>query len=169
VDEWQLAGRDPEYLLSGSRLTEFETWRQEGSLQLTRNELEFLDASAEHREAEHTADEARRTETLRLDRSARRRLVGLAAAGIAAVGLGGTVLYGIVTAPLPPPAPVAYAGVGPSSRCRQSWFDRAVSEFAWWTKAPVPDGAAGSTAVQQPGLDGVPDAGLSGPRRNGPS
>src|SRR6185503_5876579 len=71
VDEWELAGRDPEYLLTGSRLVEFETWRQECSLQLTRSELEFLDASASRREAGRHVDEARQIETDRLARSAR--------------------------------------------------------------------------------------------------
>jgi DNA-binding SARP family transcriptional activator len=145
VDEWHLAGRNPEYLVAGSRLAEFETWRQEGSLQLTRNELEFLDASAEHREAEQKADEVRRTETVRLVQSARRRLVGLAAAGIAAIGLGGAVLYGIVTAPPPPPAPVAFAWESGNLYTLQAiaGFDRAVDEFGLvGRKVPFNDAGA---------------------------
>ena len=131
VDEWELAGRDPEYLLSGTRLTEFETWRQESSLQLSRNEIEFLDASVEHRETDRQADEVRRTETTRLVRSARRRLIGLGAAGVAAVGLGGALIYGIVTAPPPPLAPVAYAWLNDGLVAKQALigFDAAVTEF----------------------------------------
>ena len=35
VDEWELSGRDAEYLLAGSRLAELEEWSREGSLPLT--------------------------------------------------------------------------------------------------------------------------------------
>ena len=44
MDEWELSDRNADYLLTGSRLNEFETWSREGSLQLTTREREFLEA-----------------------------------------------------------------------------------------------------------------------------
>lgn len=76
VEEWELAGRNPDYLLAGRRLEEFDAWRREGALQLTRREQAFLDAALEHsrmlRERELTA--------AREQRSLRRSVVGLTAA-----------------------------------------------------------------------------------------
>ena len=130
VDEWELAGRDPEYLLAGTRLAEFETWRQEGSLQLTRSELEFLDASTARRDAVEQADTLRQTASTQLARTARNRLVALGAAGVLAIGLAGVLIYGAVSAP-PRLAPVAYAWDNDGLVARQALagFDRAVTEF----------------------------------------
>ncbi len=131
VDEWELSGRDPEYLVTGTRLVEFETWSREGSLQLTAGELEFLKAGAEHQWLERAAEDARLDEHRRLARSARRRLLGLAAAGMAALILAFVVGYGFVAAPPAAPAPVAYLWFdeGVVSLQAVAGFDRAVTEF----------------------------------------
>jgi basic membrane lipoprotein Med (substrate-binding protein (PBP1-ABC) superfamily)/DNA-binding SARP family transcriptional activator len=52
VDEWELAGRNPDYLPSGSRLDEFTSLGQQSGLQLTTREQEFLAAAREARQAE---------------------------------------------------------------------------------------------------------------------
>ena len=52
VEEWDLSERNADYLLTGSRLAEFETWSSEGSLQLTTRERDFLAAGLERRRAE---------------------------------------------------------------------------------------------------------------------
>ena len=131
VDEWELSGRDPEYLLTGSRLAEFEAWQDESSLGLTTGEREFLDAGLQRRQTEAAAEEIRQAEHRRLARSARARLVGLAAAGVAALGLGAAIVYGVVTAPPPTPDPVAFlfTDQGIVNVQAVSGFDRAVSEF----------------------------------------
>jgi basic membrane lipoprotein Med (substrate-binding protein (PBP1-ABC) superfamily)/DNA-binding SARP family transcriptional activator len=79
VEEWELAGRDSDYLLTGSRLTEFDSWRREGTLQLTKREQEFIEAGlarrqVEEEEADRVAGEQRRL----------RHLVALGAVALAA-------------------------------------------------------------------------------------
>ena len=85
----------------------------------------------ERREAQESAEVARAADHLRLARTARMRLLGLAAAGVLAIGLGGAVVYGIVSAPPPAPAPVAFmwADEGLVNRQSLAGFDRAVTEF----------------------------------------
>lgn len=127
VDEWELSGRDPDYLLTGSRLSEFETWNQEGSLQLTTREHDFLEVGLERRRQELAADTARVEAHRRLQRSARMRLVGLAAAILALVG---GAVYALLLAPARP-SPVAYLWTNPGlvSVQAEAGFDRAVTEF----------------------------------------
>jgi hypothetical protein len=77
VEEWELARRDPDYLLSGSRLAEFQSWSHEGVLQLTRREREFLEAGLERdRSHQEVADERARRQSA-LERRARMGLVSL--------------------------------------------------------------------------------------------
>jgi len=42
VDEWELSGRDDDYLLGGRRLAELDGWSQEGTLRLTSREFDLL-------------------------------------------------------------------------------------------------------------------------------
>ena len=131
VDEWELSGRDAEYLLAGSRLAELEEWSREGSLPLTEGEREFLAAGVERRQAQESAEVAREADHLRLARSARMRLIGLASAAVAVLVLGGAVVYGIVTAPPPTLPPVAFMWSDEGLVTGQSLagFDRGVTEF----------------------------------------
>jgi DNA-binding SARP family transcriptional activator/basic membrane lipoprotein Med (substrate-binding protein (PBP1-ABC) superfamily) len=131
VDEWELSGRDPEYLLTGTRLLEFEAWSSEGSLPLTQREREYLGAGGARRDAEQAADLERESAHRRLARSARLRLLGLAGAGIATVALGGALLYGFVAAPPPPLAPVAFMWTddGLVNVQTVSGFDRAITDY----------------------------------------
>jgi WD40 repeat protein len=43
--EWRIAGQDKSYLLHGSRLAQFESWKQPAGVVLTKDEREYLDAS----------------------------------------------------------------------------------------------------------------------------
>ena len=52
AEEWEAAGREPDYLVAGSRLTEFEAAIREGTLQLTGRERAFLEASTDRRRDE---------------------------------------------------------------------------------------------------------------------
>jgi len=56
AQEWQSAGRDRSYLLTGSRLAQFEGWATQTDLALTPDERAFLDASV----TEHRRQRARR-------------------------------------------------------------------------------------------------------------
>ena len=128
VDEWELSDRDPDYLLTGGRLAEFEEWSREGSLSLTTRERDFLDAGLDRERATSEADVARTEAHRRLARSARMRLIGLAATVVVLVGAA-AVWY--VATPPPPPRPVAMMFTDPSLINVQiaAGYDRAVGEF----------------------------------------
>ncbi|HSJ29775.1 MAG TPA: BTAD domain-containing putative transcriptional regulator [Acidimicrobiia bacterium] len=67
--DWEAAGRHDDYLLSGTRLASFESWRNETTLVLSRLESVFLRASSDHRDSQAI-------EESRLRRRARRLRVG---------------------------------------------------------------------------------------------
>jgi basic membrane lipoprotein Med (substrate-binding protein (PBP1-ABC) superfamily) len=127
VDEWELSDRNADYLLTGTRLAEFETWSREGSLQLTTREREFLEAGLERSRSESAAKTAEVEARRRLQRSARMRLIAL---GVAVLTLGGAAAFAFVAAPRPL-APIAYMWTdeGLVSVQAVSGFDRAVTEF----------------------------------------
>jgi len=66
VSEWEKSGRDQTYLLSGTRLAQYEEWRVSAGFHLTDEELRFLDESSalrrarEHAELERQAREQRK-------------------------------------------------------------------------------------------------------------
>jgi WD40 repeat protein/serine/threonine protein kinase len=70
VVEWERGDKDPSFLLSGSRLAQFEGWAEHTSIALTEGELLFLQASLLH-EAERKAHQAA------LERRSRNFLRGL--------------------------------------------------------------------------------------------
>ncbi|HEX9260270.1 MAG TPA: BTAD domain-containing putative transcriptional regulator [Acidimicrobiales bacterium] len=88
VTEWLAAGRDPEYLLSGGRLAEYERWAASTTLRLTAPEREFLDRAIERRDAAEAAEQARVATERKLRRGTRLRTWALAAAVAALVGVG---------------------------------------------------------------------------------
>jgi basic membrane lipoprotein Med (substrate-binding protein (PBP1-ABC) superfamily) len=89
VDDWLTAGRDPEYLLTGGRLDQFEHWRATTTMRLTASEREFLDESLRRRDEADAAEIERIAEQARLRRRARRQAfaLGAAVAAIAAVAV----------------------------------------------------------------------------------
>lgn len=89
--EWLGAGRDPGYLLSGSRLDLFVAWASSTDLRLDTAETAMLDASrAEQRQREDT-EAARATHERVLERRAARRLRLLVAVLAAAVIVASTL------------------------------------------------------------------------------
>jgi DNA-binding SARP family transcriptional activator len=96
VEEWELAGRDADYLLTGGRLSEFEAWSKEGTLRLTGREREFLEAGLARRRSEDEREVSRSEAQRRLEGRARVRLValGLAVALFAVAALYGAWLAG---------------------------------------------------------------------------
>ncbi len=91
VAEWESSGRDPDYLLTGSRLDLYDAWSAGRTIELTETERAFLDAGVERREDEHAAEESRRDEKLAVERRAVRRLrwlvVVVSVAALVAAGL----------------------------------------------------------------------------------
>ena len=91
VDEWEGADRDPAYLLGEGRLAELRSWRRDGTLQLTRREVGFLDASEEQAVSQAEERLARDEAQQRLQKKARRRawlVLASSAALIAATRVG---------------------------------------------------------------------------------
>jgi len=62
--EWQNAGRDPSYLLSGARLAQFAGWADHTELALTREEQEYLAASRTEQERQEAAERERQAREL---------------------------------------------------------------------------------------------------------
>ena len=56
TDEWQAADRHADYLLTGTRLAEFETWIDDATVHITGRQREFLVAGLERRSAEQRAE-----------------------------------------------------------------------------------------------------------------
>jgi basic membrane lipoprotein Med (substrate-binding protein (PBP1-ABC) superfamily) len=83
VDDWLTAGRDPDYLLTGGRLEQFEQWRAATTMQLTVSEREFLDDAARRRDDADAAARARTAEQAKLRRRARRHAFALGAVAAA--------------------------------------------------------------------------------------
>lgn len=88
--EWSDSGKRDDYLLSGERLEDYERWADESTLQLNTSESQYLEASIAHRDQERDAEAQRIARETKLDRKARRSLVGLfvATALLAVVAVG---------------------------------------------------------------------------------
>lgn len=91
ADEWAVSSRNPDYLFTGSRLSEAEEWAESTALELTTREQAFLKASVEHRSALEEDEAIRTGHQRRLERRAKVRLLGLVAT---VVLLAGAVTFG---------------------------------------------------------------------------
>ena len=91
VTEWSRSAQDSDYLLTGKRLAEYETWRLSTAMRLTTAEHEYLDASIEHRDVEVAAENARVARETGLARRARRGWLALLGV-LVVVGLIGTAI-----------------------------------------------------------------------------
>ena len=80
VNEWESSGRDRGYLLTGSRLDDYERWAATTGLRLTATEHDFLGAAVAARDADRVDHRLREDEHRRLRRRSRRQLVALFAA-----------------------------------------------------------------------------------------
>ncbi len=150
AEEWEAADRDPDYLLTGTRLAEFETTIREGALQLTGRERAFLEASLERRRSEQATQTASAAASRRLERLARIRLVGLGIAVAAVIVLGGYTALGLAT-PVRAPVSLIYNGDGAWSVALivQGGFDRAVTDFGLTSrKMSVISGPAADDAMR---------------------
>ena len=106
--EWEAAGRDPDYLLTGARLRDHEAWVDHATMRLTHGERDYLDRSIAAREDRAAAERARAAEEARLLRAARWRLRGLVGLLVLVIGGGAMVLSALLA---PPPPRVALLNV----------------------------------------------------------
>jgi WD40 repeat protein/DNA-binding SARP family transcriptional activator len=77
--DWEEAGRDPSFLLRGSRLGQFEAWAAETDVALASGDREYLTASIDQRERERRVEEAQREREASLKRRSVVRLRALVA------------------------------------------------------------------------------------------
>ncbi len=91
MTEWSRSGRDSDYLLTGKRLAEYESWRDFSAMRLTTAEHEYLNASIEQRDASVAAESVRVARETGLARSARRGWVALVGV-LAALGIIGAAI-----------------------------------------------------------------------------
>lgn len=73
VTEWQAADRHEDYLWTGRRLADYETWAANATIDLNQADLEFLSASVENRTKQQFASRAE-------EQTRRRRVLGLVGA-----------------------------------------------------------------------------------------
>jgi DNA-binding SARP family transcriptional activator/WD40 repeat protein len=89
--EWERNGREPSYLLRGSRLDQFESWSAHTDVAVGRTERAYLKTSVSTREEERATEEARRDRERTLERRSVKRLRALVALFAAATLVAGTL------------------------------------------------------------------------------
>jgi WD40 repeat protein/serine/threonine protein kinase len=96
AEEWLNAKQDASFLVSGSRLDQFEAWAAETSLMLNQRESDFLRASLAERDRLRALEAERQAKEAALERRSRNFLralaVVMAVAAIGALGLSGVAL-----------------------------------------------------------------------------
>jgi basic membrane lipoprotein Med (substrate-binding protein (PBP1-ABC) superfamily)/DNA-binding SARP family transcriptional activator len=157
AEEWESSGRNPDYLVTGSRLDEFEATVLEGTLQLTGRERAFLEASLDRRRTEGALEVARSESHQRLERRARSRSLALGAAVLALAVVGGYAVLGSTGSRR---APVAFLyngdGVFEATLIVQHGFEGAVSDFGLTSrKTSVSDGPTADAALRKLSADGA--------------
>jgi basic membrane protein A len=80
IEEWTEAGEDPDYLLGGARLGEYERWSASTAMRLTAAERQYLSASAAHSHEHEALVTSRLAQESHLRRRARYSVVALVVA-----------------------------------------------------------------------------------------
>ena len=129
-DEWETSDRDPGYLMTGSRLVEYERWASSGRMELNAPELDFLGVSLEARSVEVQAETERTQRETDLRSRSRRRLWGLVAA---LAVLGTAVTAYVVTTVLKDAVTIAvvYDDTGVLGRLLELGTDDAQRDFSF--------------------------------------
>jgi basic membrane lipoprotein Med (substrate-binding protein (PBP1-ABC) superfamily)/DNA-binding SARP family transcriptional activator len=93
--EWEASDRDPDFLITGSRLTALENWSRETALRLSSSERLFLSEALDRRREQEIKETAARNRQEDLERRASRRLRALAVAIVllAAIGTFGVLSW----------------------------------------------------------------------------
>ena len=91
AEEWEAAGKEPSYLMQGTRLQQFQEWSETTTLQLNITEKDFLKESLKAREERRAIERARQEREAALERQKARNLriavAIFAVAAVVAVGL----------------------------------------------------------------------------------
>lgn len=127
VAEWEESGRDPGYLLSGSRLEEFATGSTNGVILPTDSEREFLQASLDQRAAQVDEEEARTMTVRKMERRSRNRLIALT--GAVALLAAGALWAALAFPERPPTAGLLFHQAGRVDELIELGFDRAVDDL----------------------------------------
>jgi DNA-binding SARP family transcriptional activator len=90
--EWERADRDPDYLLTGTRLALYDAWSEDATVALTGPERDLVAESRAQQERRSAAERARHEHDLEIERRGRHRLRALVA------GLTGVLLLASVLA-----------------------------------------------------------------------
>jgi DNA-binding SARP family transcriptional activator len=91
ANEWERSGAEPSFLLTGSRLDQFDSWASTTRLAFGPSERGYLVASVTRREMERSAEATRGERERALERRSVKRLRALVALFAAAVVLAGTL------------------------------------------------------------------------------
>ena len=145
ADEWEASGRHADYLLTGTRLAEFEDWSADGALPVTGRLRDYLAAGLARREAEQAATRAqveleRRLEFVRGGVSRRWRPSSSARPGGSGLARGAGVFAEVKRVTLVRP------GAGELSALGEAGFDRAVAEFGLVGEEVLFEDSAGGRA-----------------------
>jgi basic membrane lipoprotein Med (substrate-binding protein (PBP1-ABC) superfamily) len=139
MNEWAGADRDPDYLLSGTRLEGYEQWAATATMQLTADERNYLDTAIEMRDQARAVEEDRVALEQKTARSAKRRLWSLAAALglLVAVGVGALV---VALAPEGPTVALVFGGrdTGSNENLFANGLDDASRDFDLVTEEVTP-------------------------------
>jgi basic membrane lipoprotein Med (substrate-binding protein (PBP1-ABC) superfamily) len=101
MSEWRAAESNPDYLLVGQRLLDYEAWANSTILELTESEQEFLQRSTAVRDDADRDEIERANRETALARRVRRRTIGLLVALFLIVGGGVAVFVATRTENLP--------------------------------------------------------------------
>ncbi len=129
--EWEAADHSDDYLVGGSRLDDARMVTDDPTLLVSASERAFVAAGVARHDALVDAEAARQRAQRLLERSARRRLVGLAASGVLLAGLiwGAVAAWGRDTAP--GRAVLYYSPDGEIGDLVAAGFDSSMSEFGF--------------------------------------
>ncbi|MFC1959501.1 protein kinase [Chloroflexota bacterium] len=89
--EWQEVGQDTSYLLSGTRLAQYEDWHETGSVALTEEEQQYIAASVAQQQQMAAEEQARQEHELELERRSRNRMRMLAGVLLVAAVVAGVL------------------------------------------------------------------------------
>ena len=130
VAEWEESGRQPDYLLAGSRLTLYDQWTEAEGLRLTTSERAFVAASIAKHEKDQVEEASRLSTAEKLNKRVRNRARALAGLAVLLVATG-ILLIQIWEASRPPDVALLFGGRGDGGYYDMvaAGFDRVVSDF----------------------------------------
>ena len=129
AEEWESTDCNADYLITGSRLAEYETWSLRTTLGLTSSERTFLDSALERRRTERAEEDVRRDRQQRLERRATRRLRALAAALFVLIAAATVGVVAWLGSGPPDVALVYFGGDQELDIAAAAGFDRAASQL----------------------------------------